>query len=68
MEKLNVEIKMVNGNEYEVWANLILRGMFAKNIKTGETKQISFFGYMKKDLTIRKAVADVFHEPTFRTK
>ena len=56
----------VNKNEYEVWGDFIMRGTMARNVKTGETKQISFSGYVSNDLTIRKAIASAFGEPTFR--
>lgn len=60
------EITFVNGNCYEFWGDYIAKGTFAKNVKTGETKQISFSGYIHNDLTVRKAIASTFNEPTFR--
>lgn len=56
----------VNGTEYTYWADFIARGTFAKNTKTGETKQISSSGYIRNDLTVRKNIAWSFDEPTFR--
>lgn len=56
----------VNGTAYEVWSDFIARATFAKNIETGEVKTISSSGYIHKDLTVRKAIACVFHLPTFR--
>lgn len=56
----------VNGSTFEVWSDFIARGTFAKNIETGEQKQICGGGYISKDLTVRKAIAAAFRLPTFR--
>lgn len=56
----------VNKINFEVWSDFIKRGTFAKNAETGEVKQISSSGYVSNDLTTRKAIAIVFHLPTFR--
>lgn len=61
-----VEITTVNGIRFEHWADFIMRGTFAKNTETGEVKQISGSGYISKDLTVRKAIANCFRLPTFR--
>lgn len=56
----------VSGIEFEVYSDFIARGTFAVNKQTGETKMIKSSGYMSNDLSIRKAIALVFHLPTFR--
>ncbi len=56
----------VNGIEFEVYSDFIKRGTFATNRQTGETKQIQGNGYLHNDLTVRKAIALVFHLQTFR--
>ncbi len=59
---------MVNGNTYEVWSDTIKRGTFAREINTGEVKQLIGGGYISKDLTTRKAIAIMFNLPTFGAK
>lgn len=56
----------VQGVTYEVWADFIKRGEFAKNVETGEVKQIKYHGYISNDLTIRKAIASAFGLDSFR--
>lgn len=56
----------VNGTEYSVWSDFIARSTFAKNTETDEIKTIRSGGYIHNDLTVRKAIAAVFHLPTFR--
>ena len=56
----------VNGIEFEVYSDFIKRGTYATNKQTGETKQIQGNGYIHNDLTIRKAIAQVFNLSTFR--
>jgi len=55
----------VAGKEYMVWADFIARGTFAEN-EAGEVKQISFRGYIKNDLTVRKAIQMAFGLDDFR--
>lgn len=55
----------VNGKEYKVWSDYIARGTFAEN-EDGEIKQISYSGYISKDLTIRKAIANAWNLNSFR--
>lgn len=50
----------VQGVTYEVWSDFIKRGTFAKNTETGETKLIFGGGYIRTDLTVRKAIAAAF--------
>lgn len=61
-----IERTSVNKVTYEVWSDFIKRGTFARNTETGETKQISFSGYISKDLTVRKAIASAFGLSAFR--
>lgn len=56
----------VNGSEYTYWADFIMRGMYAKCEATGETKMVKSSGYIKNDLTARKAIADAFGLDSFR--
>lgn len=56
----------VNGIRFEFWSDFIMRATFAKNLETGEIKEIHGSGYIHKDLTARKAISYAFHLPTFR--
>lgn len=56
----------VNGTEYTYWADFIMRSMYAKCKSTGVVKLIKGSGYLKNDLTARKAIADAFGLDTFR--
>lgn len=56
----------VNGSAYTYWADFIMRGMYAKCEATGETRMIKGSGYIKNDLTARKAIAAVFGLSSFR--
>ena len=58
----------VAGQEYEVFNQMKrnAHGSFARNVKTEEVRQISFGGYMRADLPIRKAIAKAFELPSFR--
>ena len=60
-----VTITQVNGKQYKVWSDFIKRGTFAEDEK-GTVKQISWSGYIHKDLTVRKAIASAFRLTTFR--
>lgn len=62
----SIHTTTVNGTEYTYWADFIVRGTFAKNMKTGETKKIYGGGYIHNDLTVRKNIAWAFGEETFR--
>ena len=55
----------VAGKGYMVWPDFIARGTFAEN-EAGEVKQISFRGYIKNDLTVRKAIQMAFGLDDFR--
>ena len=65
MIKGKTTITTVAGKEYKVWSDFIARGTFAEN-EAGEVKQISFNGYIKNDLTVRKAIQSAFQLDTFR--
>lgn len=63
--KSEITIYTVNGNEYKVWADYIKRGMYAEDMN-GVVKCIKSSGYMRNELTIRKAIALMFNLTTFR--
>ncbi len=56
----------VAGINFEIFSDFILRGMIAVNKTSGEEKVIQRSGYLRNDLSIRKAIALVFDLPTFR--
>lgn len=56
----------VQGVRYLVWADFMMRGMFAQNTETGEVKKIKGSGYISNDLTARKAIAAAFGLDSFR--
>ena len=58
----------VAGINFAIFADITQRGMIAVNKATGEERIIIRSGYATKDLTIRKAVANAFSLPTFRSK
>jgi len=58
----------VAGINFAIYADITKRGMIAVNEATGEEKIIIRSGYATKDLTIRKAVANAFSLPSFRSK
>lgn len=62
--KTNTTVVTVASKEFEVYSDFIARGTFATI--NGVTKQISFGGYISNELTIRKAIANVFGLSTFR--
>ena len=59
-------IHTVQGRKYEVWGDIISRATYAQDIETGKTKRIYGGGYITKDLTIRKAIANSFGLTSFR--
>ena len=66
--KSSIRNTQVSGIEFEVYSDFIARGTFATNKATGEIRQISFSGYIRNDLTVRKAIANSFRLPTFRAR
>lgn len=67
MESLKGKISetTISGNKYLYWPDMIARGTFAEN-ENGEIKQISWNGYIRNDLTVRKAISREFGLETFR--
>ena len=57
---------IVNGITFEYWGDIIRRATFARNMNTGEVKEIHGGGYITRDITVRKAIMHSFHLPTFR--
>lgn len=58
---------MVDGVEYVYWSDFGIKGTFAApKDKEDSRKQISYSGYIHKDLTVRKAIAAAFGLKTFR--
>ena len=60
-------IKMitVQGKEYKVWSDYIMRGTYAED-ENGVKKMIRGSGYLSNELSIRKAIACAFCLPSFR--
>lgn len=63
--KANITSATVQGNKYKVWDDFSMRCTLAEN-EAGEIKKIREFGYISKDLTIRKAIANCFGHNSFR--
>lgn len=57
----------VNGNTYKVWSDQSYKGTFAED-KDGNVLPISGSGYLSNELSQRKAIANKFGEPSFRSK
>ena len=55
----------VEGKTYKVWSDFIAIETFAEN-ENGEIKRIHGNGYINNDLTVRKAIANVFGHKTFK--
>ncbi|WP_298031753.1 hypothetical protein [uncultured Desulfovibrio sp.] len=62
----NTTIHTVAGQNFETYSDFARRCTFARNAETGEVRQISWSGYVRKDLTVRKAIASAFNLSTFR--
>jgi hypothetical protein len=62
----NTTNRKVAGQTFETYSDFSRRGTFARNTETGETRQISWSGYVHNDLTVRKAIASAFNLSTFR--
>lgn len=56
----------VQGTRYEFWGEYRKSGTIARNVETGQEKQISFSGYISNDVTVRKAIARVFGHDSFK--
>lgn len=55
----------VMGKTYKVWSDYIKRGTYAMD-ENGTEKRICGGGYISKDLSIRKAIANTFGLESFR--
>ena len=55
----------VNSKSFTIWADFIKRCMFAED-ENGIIKPINGGGYLRNELTIRKAIAATFNLTTFR--
>ena len=66
--KTRTELYTVAGKNFTVYSDFILRGTLATDGQTGETKIIKSSGYLSNDLSIRKAIAQIFNLKTFRIK
>ena len=64
--KGNTHSTTIQGNPFTYFSDFGYRGTFAINEVTGEIRQISFSGYIHKDLTVRKAIAASFGLTSFR--
>lgn len=60
-----VTMHQVAGKQYKVWSDFMARATFAED-ENGTVKKLCGSGYIHNDLTVRKAIACVFHLPTFR--
>ena len=54
----------VQGQAYEFWSDFNTCSTYAKNA-SGEVKRISAGGYIRNDLTVRKAIAASFGHSSF---
>lgn len=63
--KGEIRTTTVAGKQYKVWSDFSARSTFAED-EAGTIKAISSSGYIHNDLTVRKAIARVFHLSTFR--
>lgn len=46
----------VDGVEYLIYSDFMKRGTISKKVETGEVRQISFSGYIKRPSTIKNAI------------
>ena len=63
--KSAITVHQVAGKQFKVWADYIMRAMYAQD-EAGEVRMIRGSGYLNKDLSIRKAIANSFRLETFR--
>lgn len=61
----NAKTVQVNGKTYKVWGDTNYKGTFAED-ENGNVLPIHGSGYLTKELSQRKAIANKFGEPTFR--
>lgn len=60
-----IKTTTVEGKIYKVWSDFIKRATYAE-AEDGTVKMIRGSGYLNNDLSIRKAIACVFHHKSFR--
>ena len=60
-----IKTTTVAGKTYKVWSDFIQRATYASN-EAGETRRIHGGGYLRNDLTIRKAISYAFKTGTYR--
>lgn len=60
------EFTTVQGVRFEHFPDFITSATYAVNLETGEMKCIHKCGYLSKDLSVRKAIANVFGFASFR--
>lgn len=63
--KGQIRTTTVQNKTYKVWSDFIARATFAES-ESGEVKMIHSSGYINKDLTVRKAIANAFGLDSFR--
>ena len=63
--KGQIRTTTIAGKQYKVWSDFSARSTFAED-EAGTVKAINISGYIHNDLTVRKAIACVFHLSTFR--
>ena len=63
--KGTVRTTTVGGKTYKFWSDFVTRATFAEN-EDGEVKKLCGSGYIHNDLTVRKAIACVWHLDSFR--
>ena len=63
--KSTVKVITVLGKEYKVWSDYVMRATYAED-ETGCIKMIKSSGYLKNELSVRKAIAATFGLESFR--
>lgn len=63
--RYNEKLAVVEGYQYKVYSDFMLRGTVAV-AEDGTEKLIAGGSYLRNDLTIRKAIAAAFGHKTFR--
>ena len=56
----------VQGRDYMVWSDFIMRATYAQDLGTLSTRKIHGNGYIHNDLTVRKAIARAYGLDSFR--
>lgn len=63
--KANKKMTTVQGRQYSVWSDYIMRATYAED-ENGVAKCIKGSGYLSNDLSIRKAIASAYGLKSFR--